>query len=159
MTTAQGTVPLWQAEGFAAVFWGGLFAGALDLTQACVAFGLLGVSPDRILQHIAGGLVGPRSFEMGWLSDLLGLVLHFTIAFTAALVYFGLSRKIHLLNEHSIVSGLLYGEVVFLFMYFVVIPLSALGPAQFSVATYATGPVGHPLLVGLPIALSVRRFA
>ncbi len=159
MSMAQETALLCQAEGFAAVFWGGLFAGTLDLAQAFVGFGVLGASPYRILQHIAGGVVGARSYQMGWLSAVLGLVLHFTIAFTAALVYFGLSRKIHLLNEHSIVSGLLYGEVVFLFMYFVVIPLSALGPAQFSVATYATGPVGHPLLVGLPIALSVRRFA
>jgi hypothetical protein len=143
---------------FAAVLWGGLFAGALDLTQAFVGFGLLGTPPYRILQHIAGGLVGARSYQMGWPSAALGLALHFTIAFTAAIVYFGLSRKIQVLNEHSILSGLLYGEAVFIFMYFVVIPLSALGPAQFSIATYVTGPIGHPLLVGLPITLSVRRF-
>ena len=142
----------------AAVFWAGLFAGALDLTQAFVGFGLLGAPPYRILQHIAGGLVGVRSYQMGWPSAALGLAVHFTIAFTAAIVYFGLSRKIQVLNQHSILSGLLYGEAVFLFMYFVVIPLSALGPAQFNVATYITGPIGHPLLVGLPIALSVRRF-
>ena len=51
------------------------------------------------------------------------------------------------------------GELVFLFMYFVVIPLSAIGPVHFSIATYITGPIGHPLLVGLPIALCVRRFS
>ncbi len=53
--------------------------------------------------------------------------------------------------------GLLYGELVFLLMYFVVLALSALGPAHFSIATYITGPIGHTFLVGLPIALSVRR--
>jgi uncharacterized membrane protein YagU involved in acid resistance len=58
-----------------------------------------------------------------------------------------------------VICGLVYGELVFLFMYFVVLPLSALGPARFNVATYITGPIGHTVLVGLPIALSVRRFA
>jgi len=44
-------------------------------------------------------------------------------------------------------------------MYFVVLPLSALGSAQFNIATYITGTVGHTFLVGLPIAISVRHFA
>src|SRR5207237_10617447 len=30
---------------------------------------------------------------------------------------------------------------------------------QYNIATYVTGPFGHPLLVGLPIALCVRRFS
>jgi uncharacterized membrane protein YagU involved in acid resistance len=90
---------------------------------------------------------------------LLGLVLHFTIAFTAATVYYLASRVMRVLIEHAVLCGLLYGELVFLFMYFVVLPLSALGPARFSIATYITGPIGHTFLVGLPIALSVRRFA
>ena len=51
------------------------------------------------------------------------------------------------------------GELVFVFMYFVVLLLTPLGPAHFSIATYITGPIGHTFLVGLPIALSVRRFA
>lgn len=96
---------------------------------------------------------------MGWKSAALGLVFHFTIAFVAAIIYYLTSRVMRMLVEHAVLSGLLYGELVFLFMYFVVLPLSALGPARFNIATYITGPIGHPLLVGLPIALSVRHFA
>jgi uncharacterized membrane protein YagU involved in acid resistance len=97
--------------------------------------------------------------EMGWTSAALGLVIHFAIAFTAATVYYLASRVMRVMVEHAVVCGLVYGELVFLFMYFVVLPLSALGPARFNVATYITGPIGHTVLVGLPIALSVRRFA
>jgi len=61
--------------------------------------------------------------------------------------------------EHAVICGLIYGELVFLFMYFVVLPLTPLGPAKFNIVTYITGPIGHTVLVGLPIALSVRRFA
>lgn len=147
------------ARPLAAIFWGGFLAGIFDIVQAFVGFGLLGARPFRILQHIAGGIFGARSMQMGWTSAALGLVFHFTIAFTAAAVYYFASRVLRVMVKHAIVCGLLYGELVFLFMYFVVLPVSALGPAHFNVPTYITGPIGHPLLVGLPIALCVRRFA
>ncbi len=148
-----------RGRPLAAIFWGGVLAGVFDITQAFIGFGLLGARPFKILQHIAGGLFGARSYHMGWTSAAIGVACHFTIAFTAATVYYVASRNLAVLLEHPILCGLLYGELVFLFMYFVVLPLSALGPAQFNVATYITGPIGHPVLVGLPIVLSVRRFS
>lgn len=157
LTAAAAEAP--RPRAFAAIFWGGLLAGAFDITQAFVGFGLLGAKPFRILQHIAGGIWGAHSMEMGWTSAALGLVFHFTIAFTAAAVYYLASRVMRVLVDHAVTSGLVYGELVFLFMYFIVLPLSALGPARFNMATYITGPVGHPILVGLPIALCVRRFS
>jgi uncharacterized membrane protein YagU involved in acid resistance len=146
-------------QGYAAILTGGLLAGIFDITQAFIGFGLLGARPYRILQHIAGGVFGARSYQMGWQSAFMGVVFHFTIAFTAATVYYLASRKMRLLIQYAVLSGLLYGEAVFVFMYFVVLPLSALGPAQFNIATYITGPIGHPVFVGLPIALCVRYFA
>lgn len=154
-TTVAGS----PAGPLAAIFWGGLLAGIFDITQAFIGFGLLGARPFRILQHIAGGVFGARSMQMGWASAALGLVFHFTIAFTAAAVYYFASRVLRVMVEHAVICGLIYGELVFLFMYFVVLPLTPLGPAQFSIATYITGPIGHTFLVGLPIALCVRRFA
>ena len=142
-----------------AIFWGGLLAGIFDIAQAFVGFGFLGAKPFRILQHIAGGVFGARSMQMGWTSAALGLGFHFTIAFGAAVVYFLASRVLRVMVEHAVVCGLIYGELVFLFMYFVVLPLTPLGPAHFSIATYITGPIGHTVLVGLPIALCIRRFA
>ena len=95
---------------------------------------------------------------MGWTSAAVGLLCHFTVAFTAAAVYYVASRKLRVLVERPVLCGLFYGELVFLFMYFVVLP-SAIGQPHFTIATYITGPIGHPLLVGLPIALCVRRFS
>ena len=143
----------------AAIFCGGLLAGIFDLTQAFIGFSLMGSTPFRILQAVARGIFGPRSREMGWTSAAVGLVCHFTVAFGAATVYYVVSRKLRVLVQRPVLCGLIYGELVFLFMYFVVIPLSAVGHATFNLATYITGPIGHPLLVGLPIALCVRRFS
>ena len=142
----------------AAIFWGGLLAGIFDITQAFIGFGLRGSTPFRILQGVARGIFGIRSREMGWTSAAVGLLVHITVAYTAATVYYLASRKLRVLVERPVLCGLVYGELVFLFMYFVVIPLSAIGPPHFNIATYITGPIGHPLLVGLPIALCVRRF-
>src|SRR5215472_13792410 len=155
----SNTAPVLPSRPLAAIFRGGLLAGAFDITQAFIGFGFYGAKPFRILQHIAGGVFGARSMQMGWTSAVLGLVFHFTIAFTAAAIYYLASRMLRVMVEQPVVCGLLYGELVFLFMYFLVLPLTPLGPAHFNLATYITGPIGHTLLVGLPIALSVWHFA
>jgi len=145
---------------FAAIFFGGLLAGIFDLTQAFIGYSLMGSTPFRILQAVASGIFGRQeSRQMGWTSAAVGLLCHFTVAFGAATVYYVASRKLRILVQRPVLSGLIYGELVFLFMYVVVIPLSAIGHATYNLATYITGPIGHPLLVGLPIALCVRRFS
>lgn len=146
-------------NAFLAIFWGGLACGVFDIAQAFVAWGLMGIKPVSILHRIASGLLGPRAFQGGSATAALGMALHFVIAFGAATVYYIASRWLSFMIGHAVISGLLYGEVVFLFMYFLVVPLSAATKSRFTVATLVTGPIGHAFLVGLPIALSVRRYS
>jgi hypothetical protein len=156
--TSTGAAAAAQGSAFWAIFWGGLACGVFDITQAFIAWGFLGVKPIRILQSVASGVLGPKSFQGGEQTAALGLALHFFIAFSAATVYYLASRWIPFMTTHAVLSGLLYGEAVFWFMNLVVVPLSAAGKGHFSIATWVTGPIGHMFLVGLPIALSVRRF-
>jgi hypothetical protein len=147
-------------SAFLAIFWGGLACGIFDITQAFLAWGLeSGVKPVMILHHIASGVLGPKASQGGVATAALGAVLHFVIAFGAATVYYVASRWLTFMTTHAVISGLLYGEAVFLFMYFIVVPLSAAGRSHFTMATLITGPIGHMFLVGLPIALAVRRFS
>ncbi|HLJ29581.1 MAG TPA: hypothetical protein VKY85_22920 [Candidatus Angelobacter sp.] len=156
----MSSIPTAQASAFLAIFWGGLACGALDITQAFVAWGLQdGVKPVTLLQHIASGVLGPKAFQGGAPTAALGAVLHFFIAFTAAAVYYTASRWLTFMTTQAVLSGLLYGEAVFLLMHFVVVPFSAAAKGQFTLATLTTGPVGHMFLVGLPIALAVRRYS
>ncbi len=143
-----------------AILWGGLACGVGDITQAMVAWGIQsGAKPVRILQSVAAGLIGRNAaFQGGMKTAALGAALHFFIAFTVAAVYYTASRWIPFMTQYAVLSGLLYGEMVFLFMYFVVMPI-AIGWPTFTLATYITGPIGHPLLVGLPVALIVRRYS
>jgi hypothetical protein len=143
-----------------AILWGGLLAGVGDITFAFVVSALRGVGPVRVLQSVAGGLLGPAAREGGLAAAALGALLHFLIAAAAAAVYWLASRRLGVLVRHAVVCGLLYGVAVYLFMNFVVVPLSAayFKPSHAPSALLLNS-AGHMLLVGLPIALAARRYS
>lgn len=143
------------------ILLGGLIAGTLDLTAACVTAWLrTGTTPVRVFQSVASGAVGQAAFNGGTKTALLGIAFHFLIATVATAVFYFASRKLRFLIEWPIPMGLLYGVFVYLFMNFVVLPMSA-------VTRRAGVPLSARLIqaliimfcVGLPIALIVRRFS
>jgi len=147
-----------RSRAFRAIASAGLIAGILDITSAFVIAGLKGVGSIRMLQGIASGLLGARSFEGGMATAGLGLAIHFLIAFTAASVFYAASRKLTFLTQRPVISGLFYGVLVYLFMYWIVVPLAIVN-ARHSVSRDVTAVIVHMLLIGLPIALVVRRFS
>ena len=136
----------------------GLIAGILDIISAFVIAEIKGTGSIRMLQGIASGLLGQRSFEGGMTTPGLGLAIHFLIAFTAATVFYAASRKFSSLTQHAVVSGLLYGIAVYIFMYWIVVPL-VFPNARHSISRDVTAVIIHIVLIGLPIALVVRRFS
>jgi hypothetical protein len=136
----------------------GLTCGVLDIACTLTLSKFNGIAPMRLLQAVACGLLGQKSFAGGVNAAALGLGIHFLIALTAAGAYYAASRKLSVLNEHAVLYGLLYGIAVHLFMSFVVLPLSAL-KRPFSIKAFAIQLVVHMLFVGLPISLVVRHFA
>jgi hypothetical protein len=148
-----------KARAFLTIFSAGIAAGVLDITAAFVTWAPRGVRPAQILRGIASGLLGPKSFADGWQTAALGAVLHFAIAFSAAGVFYGASRKLTLMTRRPVLSGALYGVAVYFFMYWVVMPLSAYQKAPFSVSATIIAIVTHIICVGLPISLIVRRYS
>ena len=133
---------------------GGGIAGVLDLTQASILFGW------KIPLVIAAGLLGPQAVNGGAGTFVLGVLLHFFIACSAAAVYYGASRRLRFMTEHPLVCGLVFGAAVEEVMTLVVLPLCALharGP--YTLHDLILGLVVHMVVVGLPISFSVRRFA
>jgi hypothetical protein len=149
-----GTETSEKRNALLAIAVGGLIAGTLDLTQACILFGW------DIPLAIAGGLLGPKAGHGGVGTYVLGVLLHFFIACSAAAIYYTASRKLVFLKEHPLVCGLFFGAAVEDVMRFIVLPLSALharGPYQLH--DLIQGLLVHMVVVGLPISYSVRRFA
>lgn len=134
-----------------------LVAGTLDIASAFTLARLNGVPPKRLLQMIASAAIGKPAFEGGTSTAALGLAFHFLIAASAATVYYVLGRYLAL-NAHAILSGILYGIAVHLFMTFIVLSRTKL-QRPFSMKPFLTQLVVHIFFVGLPIALVVRHFA
>ena len=133
---------------------GGGIAGTLDLLQACILFGW------NIPLVIAGGLLGPDAFHGGVGTYVLGVILHFFIALSAAAVYYGASRRLRFMTENWIVCGLFFGGAVQEVMNLIVLPLSALhAKGPYELRDLIIGLLVHMVVVGLPISFSVRRFA
>ncbi len=140
------------------VLAGGLVAGTLDILYACAFWALKAqVPPTRILQSIAAGLLGKASFEGGIGTAALGLALHFFIALMMSAAYYMLARTWPLLRQRPWVCGAIYGLVLYGLMTYVVVPLSAAGPGPKDPLWIALSILAHTLLVGIPIALFVRR--
>lgn len=146
--------PFRRTSALLAIATGGLLAGTLDLLQACILFGW------DIPKVIAAGLLGRQAFDGGAGTWVLGMVLHYFIATSVAGIYYGASRKLTFLAEHPLVCGVFYGMAVESVMNLIVLPLSALhsrGP--YSLGDLILGYVVHMVVVGVPVALCVRRFS
>lgn len=143
---------------------GGLIAGTFDITYACVFFGLRNhVTPIRILQSVARGALGQRAFQGGLKTAALGLFFHFLIALTAATVYVFASRALRFMITHAVVCGILYGLCVYLFMYGIIMRVSAIHsttlPWVYPWAVLIPNLLIHMFGIGLPIALVARRYS
>jgi len=141
-----------------AILIGGLIAGILDITSAILITLYYHGSVTRMLQGIASGALGKSAFEGGMGTAALGLGFHFLIAFIWTTVFYVASRKIGFLTAQPIIAGVLFGILVYLVMYLAVQPLAGFHP-KFGLLTTSRAVLVHIFCVGLPIALSIKRFS
>jgi hypothetical protein len=141
------------------VLWIGLLAGTLDITDNLIFNQLRGITPKMVFQYIASGLIGMKAFRGGLASVALGVAVHYGIALIWTGVFYAGTRKLAILSRRPVLSGLVYGGGVYLFMNFIVLPLSAV-PHPRSAITLASrinGVLALLIFIGLPISLLVRR--
>ena len=145
-----------EATAFRTVVTAGAISGSLDISAAFIRAGLSGISPARVLRFIASGLLGPQAFTGGAAAAACGALAHFTIAFTASLVFYLASRRLSFLADRPIISGALYGIAVWAVMNMVVVPLSAVPHRGQSAEDVIIGAVILIFCIGLPNSFIVR---
>lgn len=155
-TTNQGALK--------AILIGGLIAGALDITYACVfSYVRRGFMPSRVLQSVASGALGPSAFQGGYKIAALGLAFHFLFALIFAAFYYLASRGLRFMVNHPVICGLLYGLGIYLIMYGIVFRFSAIHsttyPWAYPWVLLIPNVLIHMLGIGLPIALAVRKYS
>ena len=143
-----------QRAAARAILTGGLIAGTLDISYALIFSNLYrGTPPIRLLQSVAGGLLGKDTFDGGVPTAVLGLALHFFIALSAATIFNLASLRLPALTGHRAIAGILSGLCIYGFMNYVVLPLCALhATAPTDPLVVGTGLFVHMFCIGLPIA-------
>ena len=135
-----------------AILVGGLIAGTFDLICAFLTYGW------GVPRGIAAGLLGRSALHGGAGVWILGVLLHYFIAYSAAATYCLTSLRLAFLKEHFLVCGMFFGMGFYLVMKLIVLPLCGLhsvGP--FTLRDLIQGLLVHMTLIGVPIALSARK--
>lgn len=159
MSVKAAAFSLEQPRSYRAILWGGLIAGTMDITAACINGAFHGRSPLWVLQSVASGLLGSDAFKGGFRAAGVGIAVHFFIALMVCAVFYLASRKLTFLSHWAVVSGLLYGVAVYLVMYGVVLPLTFHRGFFHPLSAVLLAVIIHMFCVGLPISLVVSRYA
>lgn len=143
------------------LLFGTVAIGTTDICWAFLISATGGTGPIKVLQSVAGGWLGAATYDGGMATAFLGMATHYFIAGAVMTTYFLASRKFHELARKPWIYGPLYGAVVYLVMYQLVLPLSAwhgtgLHPIDHT-ANFLKGLFIHLFGIGTIAALVTRR--
>ena len=90
---------------------------------------------------------------------MFGVIMHYAIALIWTATFYVACLRVPIIMRRPILSGLIYGGVVYLIMNFVVLPLSAVPHTRnaITLASRINGVLAILLCIGLPISLLIRR--
>ena len=135
-----------------------LVAGTLDFTAAVTQTIIMGRDPLKMLQYISSGLFGKDAFAGGITYSILGIILHYFIAFIWTVLFFMVYPKIEWLSKNWVVTGILYGSFVWLIMNKIVVPLSRIPGGSFNLKNALIGLTIIIVAIGLPLSLMANRY-
>jgi hypothetical protein len=141
----------------------GLLTGITDgLFAIVLSVFFYGSTVARLWQGVASTLLGKEAFEGGTTTALVGVLMHFGVAFGWSAVFIFLvlrSRRVRdvLASPYGPAKvGALYGPFIWSVMSLIVIPLLVHRPPTIG-ARWWIQLIGHIPFVGIPIAAASRR--
>lgn len=138
----------------------GLIAGTLDILAAIIVYAVIldKATAVQILQGIASGIFGREAYAGGATMAVTGLVFHYVIAMLFTIGYYLVYPYLPFLHKQALVSGILYGAIVWLIMNLAVLPLSAYHRPPLRLGPSLLGMLILILAIGIPVALMTARY-
>jgi hypothetical protein len=159
MTAAAPASSPTRPNALAAVALAGLAGGLVDFLYASVMFGLLRGKPIyKVWQGVAAGWLGKAAADGGYASAALGVVTHFGIALGMAAAYALAATRLTILYRRPLLSGAIYGVLLYAVMYGAVLPLRFGAPYRWH-GLASAGDLASHVGVGLAIAWVLARRA
>lgn len=141
----------------------GLLTGVTDgLFSSVLSVFFYRSTVTRLFQGVASTLLGTRAFDGGVPTAVIGVLMHFGVAFGWSAVFLFLVMRSPwirrlLASPYGVVKvASLYGPFIWMVMSLVVIPLLVHRPPAINVRWWIQL-IGHIPFVGLPIVASVGR--
>jgi hypothetical protein len=139
----------------------GLVTGVIDgLFSSALSVFAYGSTVTRLWQGVAATLLGPEALNGGMSTAVIGLLMHFGVAFGWSAVFLFLAarsawiRRLLTSRYGAIKTASLYGPLVWMVMSFAVIPLLTGRPPAINYRWWIQF-FGHIPFVALPIAMSI----
>ncbi len=133
-----------------------LICGALDAAYASVAAMLRGKPVGPVWTGVASGPFGDAAQGWGTAGVVAGLLVHFAImSVMCAFFLWGVWQNAWV-RAHAVLSGAVYGLLLFVFMYYGVLAMR-FGLVLTDPVKIAIGLFPHIFFVGIPLALIARR--
>jgi hypothetical protein len=135
-------------------------AGGSDILCAFLFAGFAGHGPLLVLRGVAAGPFGDHLLNGGSWASLVGLGVHFVIMSDVVAAFIALGVIWPSWREHAHLSGIIYGIMIYLVMYWVLLPIRypdsfpQHDPLKIAKALFA-----HVFCIGLPIAWITRSFS
>lgn len=137
------------------ILFTGCFAGTLDIILSIVVFA--NGDATGVLKFIASSAIGEAALQGGFEMVILGLVIHYTIAYCFVTGYFIVYPKVSLLHKSTIINAIFYGCFIWSFMHFLVLPLTHNPPAPIAFAHVSKNIAILILAIGLPTAAMAKK--
>ena len=135
-----------------------LLCGTLDAAYATVLAVVRAGEVGELWRGVAAGPFGDAARTWGAGGALLGVLVHFAIMAAMAAVALVLFRRTPLADANPWLAGTLYGLALYCVMYGIVLPARFGAPfPDPDKLKLAIGLLPHVFLVGIPMALILRR--
>ena len=140
----------------------GMLTGVVDGVWAIVLTLLYGRTVTRLFQGIAATAFGDGMYKGGLPTTLLGVVMHFGVAFAWSAIFLLLVTRSQWLrgvldSRYGVVKiAAVYGPVIWIVMSVVVIPLLVHRPVTITYRWWIQL-AGHIAFVGMPMIWSIGR--
>ncbi|MBT1704304.1 hypothetical protein [Chryseosolibacter indicus] len=135
----------------------GLLAGTCDILGA-IAITYTKLSPLVLLQYVASGVIGNSAFTGGTSTALLGLGVHYCIAFTVSIIVFLTYPFAIKLLKNKYLAALAYGIVVWCVMNLIAVPLSQAKQGPFRWDNALLNMLVLVICIGLPTSLMAYQY-
>ncbi len=137
----------------------GFIVGSLDIIAAFIdAWFSFRLTPGEILNSIAGAAIGHENAKGGFQMLLLGLLIHFFIAYSFTFLFYLCYPGLRSFFKNNIVIGVLYGLFIWAFMRFIILPAFS----QIHFHTFKITEAIKPMLIltgaiGIPLSFMMNR--